>query len=45
VHSFSTFNCRFLSGRCRNVLVLMACVRSFATVTICSSAVILGQLN
>jgi len=45
VHNFSTSDCRFLSGRCRNVLVLMACERSFAIVTICSSTVILGQLN
>ena len=44
-HRSSTFDCRFLSGRCRNDLVLRACAKSFAVVAIYSSAVILGQLN
>ena len=45
VHSFSTFVRRFLSGRCRKDFDLMACAKSFAAVVICSSEVILGQLN
>ena len=45
VHSYSTLDLRLLSGSWRNDLVLIAWARSFAAVTICSSAVILGQLN
>ena len=36
---------RFLPGRYRNDFISMTCARSFATVNICSSAVILGKLN
>ena len=42
VHSCSAFDYRFLSGRCRKDLIVIACEKSLATVTIFSSAVILG---